>query len=175
MQTGSGTGWVLDRDQRLVVTNAHVVPEIDEARVYFPIKKGDTVQTDPNWYKTNATCGPRSHHRSRSGPRPGAIAVGYIAGECVGSAAGCWSRQEGSGDRDRRRLHAFGRVPFRGVSDNDHFFNFFNCSSICFFSRSSLDMRILSESFGEKRYCTSRVNTANAVVPRRPHADPMKP
>lgn len=55
MQKGSGTGWVLDRDKRLVITNAHVVPDTDEVKVYFPVKKGESVQTDPTWYEFNST------------------------------------------------------------------------------------------------------------------------
>ena len=55
MQKGSGTGWVLDREKRLVITNAHVVPDTDDAKVFFPVKKGDSVQTDPMWYELNST------------------------------------------------------------------------------------------------------------------------
>jgi len=46
----SGTGWVLDKEKRLIVTNHHVVDGFDEVKVFFPVKKGDNVLTDPNWY-----------------------------------------------------------------------------------------------------------------------------
>ncbi len=49
----SGTGWVLDREKRLIITNYHVVDGFDEAQIYFAYKKADAVQTDPQWYRMN--------------------------------------------------------------------------------------------------------------------------
>lgn len=53
LPNGSGTGWVLDKDKRLIVTNHHVIDGFDEAKAYFPAKKGDSIQTDPDWYVRN--------------------------------------------------------------------------------------------------------------------------
>jgi tetratricopeptide (TPR) repeat protein len=35
--TGSGTGWVIDREQRLLVTNEHVVGKHEQVRIVFPL------------------------------------------------------------------------------------------------------------------------------------------
>src|SRR5439155_4712867 len=34
---GDGTGWVLDREQKLIVTNRHVVGDFNEVKVMFPM------------------------------------------------------------------------------------------------------------------------------------------
>jgi tetratricopeptide (TPR) repeat protein len=49
----SGTGWVLNKEQRLVVTNDHVVEGTDLMSAYFPVKKNDTPITEPEWYRKN--------------------------------------------------------------------------------------------------------------------------
>jgi S1-C subfamily serine protease len=36
--TGSGTGWIIDLEQRLVVTNEHVVGKHEQVEVVFPIQ-----------------------------------------------------------------------------------------------------------------------------------------
>lgn len=43
--SGDGTCWVLDREQRLVVTNKHVVGDADEVTVRFPMYKGGELVT----------------------------------------------------------------------------------------------------------------------------------
>jgi hypothetical protein len=42
---------VLNKEQRLVVTNDHVVTGTDSVVVYSPVKEDDTPITDPNWYE----------------------------------------------------------------------------------------------------------------------------
>src|SRR5262245_46287726 len=46
----SGTGWVVDARQRLIVTNYHVVPNLDVAYVKFPLCEGGRVISDPDRY-----------------------------------------------------------------------------------------------------------------------------
>ncbi len=48
--TSSGTGWVLDVDQRLVMTNQHVIKSGKTIHAYFPEKKGDEWVNDVNHY-----------------------------------------------------------------------------------------------------------------------------
>jgi S1-C subfamily serine protease len=48
-----GTGWVLKKEKRLIVTNDHVVEGSDMLMVYFPVKKDDAPITVPEWYKKN--------------------------------------------------------------------------------------------------------------------------
>lgn len=45
-----GTGWVYDIEQRLVVTNEHVVHGLDDLHAYFPQEVDGEVQHDPEWY-----------------------------------------------------------------------------------------------------------------------------
>ncbi len=54
--TGSGTGWVIDLEQRLLVTNEHVVQSHADVNVYFPLmnKDGKPV-AEPAQYGKHAT------------------------------------------------------------------------------------------------------------------------
>lgn len=45
-----GTGWVLDRDKRLLITNEHVIEGRDEAGVYFPIRQDGELVHEPDHY-----------------------------------------------------------------------------------------------------------------------------
>jgi len=53
--TGFGSGALIDRDERLVVTNSHVVGKEPMATLFFPAVDPTTKKliTDPNWYKNN--------------------------------------------------------------------------------------------------------------------------
>lgn len=53
LQNSYGTGWVLNKEKRLVVTNDHVVEGVDAVLVYFPVKKNDAPITDSTWYRQN--------------------------------------------------------------------------------------------------------------------------
>jgi tetratricopeptide (TPR) repeat protein len=46
----SGTGWVIDTRQRLIITNDHVVADVDSVRIFFPAMKDDRVVGDPKYY-----------------------------------------------------------------------------------------------------------------------------
>jgi S1-C subfamily serine protease len=46
-----GTGWVYDLEQRLVVTNEHVVHGIDNLSAHFPQYVDGELQHDPDWYR----------------------------------------------------------------------------------------------------------------------------
>jgi S1-C subfamily serine protease len=48
---GIGTCWVVDREQKLVITNKHVVGNGNEAVVIFPMYKDGTVVTDLSAYR----------------------------------------------------------------------------------------------------------------------------
>ena len=50
-ELGYGTGWVIDKDKRYVITNDHVVGDKKEAMVYFPIVQGSTVLTPSKHYE----------------------------------------------------------------------------------------------------------------------------
>src|SRR5262245_8445022 len=45
-----GTGVLVDRDRRLVVSNQHVVDEDREVLLFFPQKKDGEVITEKRWY-----------------------------------------------------------------------------------------------------------------------------
>jgi tetratricopeptide (TPR) repeat protein/S1-C subfamily serine protease len=44
--TWQGTGWVLDKEQRLVVTNHHVIEDAEDFRVFFPLYVDGQLVTD---------------------------------------------------------------------------------------------------------------------------------
>jgi len=46
-----GTGWVVDARQRLVVTNYHVVENMRQIRVYFPVQTDGEWVNDPDYYR----------------------------------------------------------------------------------------------------------------------------
>jgi len=46
----SGTGWVLDKDRRLIVTNQHVIRRAKSINVYFPEKRGGEWVNDVKHY-----------------------------------------------------------------------------------------------------------------------------
>jgi tetratricopeptide (TPR) repeat protein len=46
-----GTGWVLDKDKRLIVTNEHVIHGSDSAEIYFPVKENAKLVRDPDHYR----------------------------------------------------------------------------------------------------------------------------
>ena len=46
----SGTGWVLDRDRKLLVTNHHVVAGAESAKVFFPAYRNGRAISDRNYY-----------------------------------------------------------------------------------------------------------------------------
>ena len=45
-----GTGWVVDTDKGLLVTNKHVVSDVDEIEVYFPVEKDGKVVLERSYY-----------------------------------------------------------------------------------------------------------------------------
>ncbi|MBN1910507.1 MAG: serine protease, partial [Pirellulales bacterium] len=45
-----GTGWLLDKKKRLLVTNEHVVKNVDDVEVYFPVKKDSEVVIEREYY-----------------------------------------------------------------------------------------------------------------------------
>jgi S1-C subfamily serine protease len=51
IEFGTGTGWVLDPQRRLVVTNRHVVREQKRVRVFFPAFVDGRLADEPNFYK----------------------------------------------------------------------------------------------------------------------------
>jgi serine protease Do len=51
---GAGSGWVVDRDRRLVITNAHVVGDNDTVQVVFPEFKDGRVIADRLYYRLHA-------------------------------------------------------------------------------------------------------------------------
>jgi len=44
---GCGSGWLLDRDRKLMLTNHHVVAGHDVVKVYFPAVKDGKIEADP--------------------------------------------------------------------------------------------------------------------------------
>ena len=46
-----GTGWVVDRAQRLMLTNWHVVVKTDAVTVYFPVVQGGKVVSERSFYQ----------------------------------------------------------------------------------------------------------------------------
>ena len=54
---GSGTGWVVDAKNGLIVTNQHVIDHkgpADKLLVIFPVRRQGNWETDWNWYSRNA-------------------------------------------------------------------------------------------------------------------------
>jgi tetratricopeptide (TPR) repeat protein/S1-C subfamily serine protease len=49
-EEGKGTGWVIDRSRRWLVTDYHVVGEAKSVEVFFPFKQGNTVVGDRGAY-----------------------------------------------------------------------------------------------------------------------------
>ena len=47
---GKGTGWILDRSRRLLVTCAHVVGDNTTVDVVFPVREGGAVVADRGYY-----------------------------------------------------------------------------------------------------------------------------
>jgi tetratricopeptide (TPR) repeat protein len=47
---GAGSGWVVDRDRKLIVTNHHVISTAESVRVYFPAWKDGQLITEPAHY-----------------------------------------------------------------------------------------------------------------------------
>jgi S1-C subfamily serine protease len=50
---GKGTGWLLDRDRRLLVTNYHVVGESLAVDAVFPVVEKGALLADRGWYLAN--------------------------------------------------------------------------------------------------------------------------
>jgi tetratricopeptide (TPR) repeat protein len=50
----SGSGWVVDRERKMIVTNHHVVDGADRVFVYFPVYQDDQVIPDRNYYLEKA-------------------------------------------------------------------------------------------------------------------------
>jgi S1-C subfamily serine protease len=48
---GHGTGWIIDRKRRLLVTNHHVVNGDDRPYVYFPVMENGRLIAEPEYYK----------------------------------------------------------------------------------------------------------------------------
>lgn len=48
-----GTGWVVDADKGLLVTNKHVVADVDEVEVYFPVEKDGKAALQRDYYLNN--------------------------------------------------------------------------------------------------------------------------
>ena len=57
-RTASGTGWIVDRANRLVITNYHVVRERDNVLVLFPESKDGRLIAERDYYR-------KSGHRIR--------------------------------------------------------------------------------------------------------------
>ncbi|MFQ5730318.1 MAG: trypsin-like peptidase domain-containing protein [Planctomycetaceae bacterium] len=49
---GSGTGWILDVEQRLVITNHHVIEGAKTVNVYFPVKRKGAWVNELRYYRT---------------------------------------------------------------------------------------------------------------------------
>jgi tetratricopeptide (TPR) repeat protein len=47
---GTGTGWVIDKEARLVITNHHVVGNNASVQVHFPVKKSGKIVAEKNYY-----------------------------------------------------------------------------------------------------------------------------
>jgi tetratricopeptide (TPR) repeat protein len=50
---GTGSGWLLDRDRRVLVTSYHVVADEDRAEVLFPAYRDGKLITERSYYKEN--------------------------------------------------------------------------------------------------------------------------
>jgi S1-C subfamily serine protease/lipoprotein NlpI len=50
---GKGTGWVIDRHRKLLVTNLHVVADADAVDVIFPAYRDDRLITERRYYTEN--------------------------------------------------------------------------------------------------------------------------
>jgi S1-C subfamily serine protease/Tfp pilus assembly protein PilF len=50
---GKGTGWVIDRGRKLLVTNLHVVAEHDAVDVFFPARRDGRLVTERTYYTEN--------------------------------------------------------------------------------------------------------------------------
>ena len=48
--TSVGTGVLVDRDEKLVVTNFHVIDGFDQAVVFFPVVRGERVVSEMSYY-----------------------------------------------------------------------------------------------------------------------------
>jgi Flp pilus assembly protein TadD len=60
VDSGSGSGWVADLGQRLIVTNHHVVVGAKQVTVYFPKFQGDELVTNRGAYVTSSDEGVRA-------------------------------------------------------------------------------------------------------------------
>src|SRR5689334_7462022 len=50
---GKGTGWVVDRARKLIVTNYHVVGDNESVDVVFPIRRDGRLVTERSYYISN--------------------------------------------------------------------------------------------------------------------------
>ncbi len=50
---GQGTGWVVDRERRWLVTCYHVVGDNDSVEVVFPVRRGGRILDERQWYVTH--------------------------------------------------------------------------------------------------------------------------
>ncbi|MBM4071196.1 MAG: trypsin-like peptidase domain-containing protein [Planctomycetes bacterium] len=50
-RTGYGTAWVVNREKGLLITNYHVIEEVTQVQVQFPIFRGARVVADRDLYK----------------------------------------------------------------------------------------------------------------------------
>lgn len=51
--TGTGTGWVIDKKNRLLVTNHHVIDRSKRVVVFFPEQKNGKTVAERDWYAEN--------------------------------------------------------------------------------------------------------------------------
>jgi S1-C subfamily serine protease/Flp pilus assembly protein TadD len=50
---GKGTGWVIDRGRKLLITNLHVVADHDAVDVIFPVRRDGRLVTERSYYTEN--------------------------------------------------------------------------------------------------------------------------
>lgn len=50
---GLGTGWIVDKDRRLVITNYHVIDDSSQVVVIFPFYRGGHLVTEQDYYLKN--------------------------------------------------------------------------------------------------------------------------
>ena len=55
LDAGKGTGWIIDRRRRLLVTCAHVVGDNETVNIIFPVRNGAAVVADRSYYFEHMT------------------------------------------------------------------------------------------------------------------------
>src|SRR5204863_375339 len=84
---GSGSGWLIDRERRLIVTNHHVAGTSDEIRVYFPrFENGELVTSRAAYVQKRGLRGQEAtvaRPTARGDDPPGKPAKGSKAADLV--------------------------------------------------------------------------------------------